>query len=121
MIDPLTPEGILGAALQVQLCSSRSLDVDFFPDRVRIRLPPKRTLAAATGVPLSQMTAVLSRMEQDGIIGTERRGGMWVAPAGNRILAGLLAGRYREQAREILGPVVLEALLLRLAGAPGPA
>lgn len=114
MIGPVTPEQVFDAALRIQLCGERSLKIDFFPDRVRVHLPPKRMLARFCSVPLSKMTAILSEMEQDQLIDTEQRSGMWASPPANRIIAGLLAGRYRREAEALLGPVVLKTLLERL-------
>ena len=42
MIDSITAEQIFDAAIQIQVCQEKSLEVDFFPDRVGVRLPPKR-------------------------------------------------------------------------------
>lgn len=66
---------------------------------------------------MSKMTAILSEMEQNQLIGTEQRGGMWAAPLGNRIIADYLAGQYRKEAEALLGPVVLKNLLQRLFNA----
>jgi len=115
MIDPITAEQIFDAAIRIQVCQEKSLEVDFFPDRVRVRLPPKRVLAQFCSVPMSKMTAILSEMEQNQLIGTEQRGGMWATPPGNRIIADCLAGKYRKEAEAVLGPVVLETLLRRLS------
>ncbi len=115
MIDPVTAEQVFDTAIRIQLCQEKSLDVDFLPDRVRVRLPPKRVLALAFSVPVSKMTAILSEMEQGRLIGTEPRGGMWATPLGNRMVAGFLAEKYRVQAEAVLGPVVLKTLLQRLS------
>ena len=115
MIDPITAEQIFDAAIRIQVCQEKSLEIDFFPDRIRIRLPPKRVLAQFCSVPMSKMTAILSEMEQNQMIGTEQRGGMWATPLGNRIIADGLAGKYRKEAEDVLGPVVLETLLKRLS------
>ena len=115
MIDPITAEQIFDVAIWIQVCQEKSLEVDFFPNRVRVRLPPKRVLAQYCSVPMSKMTAILSEMEQNQLIGTEQRGGMWATSLGNRIIADCLAGKYRKEAETVLGPVVLETLLKRLS------
>ena len=114
MSDPPTAEQVFDAALRIQLCQEKSLEVDFFPDRVRISLPPKRVLALYMSVPMSKMTALLSEMEQRQLLGTEKRGGMWATPLGNRILADYIEQKYRKEATALLGPVVLKTLLQRL-------
>ena len=114
MIDPVTAEQIFDAAIRIQVCQEKSLEVDFSPDQVRVRLPTKRMLAQFCLVPMSKMTAILSEMEQNRLIGTEHRGGMWATPLGNRIIADSLAGKYRKEAESLLGPVVLKTLLKRL-------
>jgi len=115
MPDPITAEQVFDAAIRIQVCQEKSLDVDFFPDRVRVRLPPKRVLAVSCSVPMSKMTAILSEMERDQLIGTEQRGGMWATPLGNRIIADCLTRKYRKEAELVLGPVVLKTLLQRLS------
>ena len=115
MIDSITAEQIFDAAIRIQVCQEKSLDVDFFPDRVRVRLPPKRVLARSCSVPMSKMTAILSEMEQNQLIGTEQRGGMWASSLGNRIIAECLARKYRKEAEDVLGQVVLKTLLKRLS------
>jgi hypothetical protein len=114
MIDPVTAEQIFDDAIRIQVCYTKSLEIDFSQDLVRVRLPPKRILAQFCSVPMSKMTAILSEMEQNQLIGTEQRGGMWATPLGNRIIANRLAGKYRKEAEALLGPVVLKTLLQRL-------
>ncbi|WP_321506365.1 hypothetical protein [uncultured Methanoregula sp.] len=111
MTDPITAEQVFDAAIRIQVCQQKSLEVDFFPDRIRVRLPPKRMLALSCMVPMSRMTAILSEMEQNQLIGTEQRGGMWATPLGNRIIAGCLGGKYHNEAQALLGPVVLKTIL----------
>ncbi len=115
MIDSITAEQIFDAAIRIQVCEEKSLEVDFFPDRVRVRLPPKRVLARSCSVPMSKMTVILSEMEQNQLIGTEQRGGMWATSLGNRIIVNCLARKYRKEAEAVLGPVVLKTLLKRLS------
>ena len=115
MIDPITAEQVLEDAIRIQVCQKRSLEVDYFPDRVRVHLPPKRVLAESCLVTMSKMTALLSEMEQNQLIGTEPRGGMWTTPRGNRIIAGCLARKYRREATALLGPVVFHTLIQHLS------
>jgi hypothetical protein len=60
------------------------------------------------------MTTILSEMEQNQLITTEQRGGMWAAPLGNPIIADCLAGKYRKEAEALLGLLLLKTLLKRL-------
>jgi hypothetical protein len=115
MIDTLTAEQIFDTAIRIQVCEKKSLEVDFSPAQVRVHLPPKRVLAQSCSVPMSKMTAILSEMEQNQLIGTEQRGVMWVTPLGNRIIADCLAGKYRKDAEAVFGPVVLKNLIQRLS------
>jgi len=115
MSDTVTAEQIFDAAIRVQVCGKKNLEVKFSPDHVRVLLPTKRVLAAACSVPMSKMTAILSEMEQDQLIGAEQRGGMWATPLGNRMISGLLARKYRQDAEALLGPLVLKTLLERLS------
>lgn len=64
---------------------------------------------------MSKMTAILSEMEENQLIGTEQRGGMWTTPFGNRIIADFLSRKYRREAEALLGTVVLKTLLKRLS------
>ena len=114
MIAPIRTEQVFDAALQIQLCVKKSLEVDFSPDQIRVHLPPKRMLALACSVPMSKMTNILSEMEEKQLIATEQRGGMWVTPRGNRMIAGYFAGKYRKDAQVLLGSVVLEILIQSL-------
>ncbi|MFA4861891.1 hypothetical protein [Methanoregula sp.] len=114
MIDPITAAQVLDDAIRIQVCQKRSLEVDFLPNMVRVHLPPKRVLAESCLVPMSKMTAILSEMEQNQLIGTEQRGGMWTTPLGNRIIAGCLARKYRKEAKALLGPVVFQTLVQHL-------
>lgn len=114
MISPVRAEQVFDAALQIQLCEKKSLEVDFSPDHIRVHLPPKRMLALACSVPMSKMTNLLSEMEERQLIATEQRGGMWVTPRGNRMIADYLAGKYRKEAQALLGSVVLEILIQHL-------
>ncbi len=111
----MTPEQIFDAAIRIQVCEKKSLEVDFSLELVRIHLPSKRVLVQSCSVPMSKMTAILSEMEQNQLIGTEQRGGMWVTPLGNRIIADCLARKYRKEAEAVLGPVALITLLKRLS------
>ena len=115
MIDSITAEQIFDAAIRIQVCEKKSLEVDFSPAQVRVHLPPKRVLAEFRSVPMSKMTVILSEMEQNQLIGTEQRGGMWATSHGNRIIADCLARKYRKEAEAVLGPVVLKTLLKRLS------
>jgi hypothetical protein len=120
MADPGTAEQIFDIALQIQLRERKYLEVDFLsPDQVRVLLPPKRMLTATGALPLSKITTILSEMERDHLIQAEQRGGTWTTPSGNRIIARLLTGKYREEAEKTLGPVVLEALQQRLIATKG--
>jgi hypothetical protein len=114
MIDTLTAEQVLDAAIRIQVCEKKYLEVNFSPDQVRVHLPPKRAIAEYFSVPVSKITAVLSEMERDNLIGTEQRGSMWANPPGNRIISDCLARTYRKEAEAVLGPVLLEHLLRRL-------
>lgn len=114
MTDPGTAEQVFDIAMQIQIRERKYLEVNFAPDHVRILLPPKRLMATSGTMAMSKITAALSEMEQDHLIAAEQRGGMWTTPEGNRILAGLLAGKYRKDTEGILGPVVFETVLNRL-------
>lgn len=114
MIAPARAEEVFDAALRIQLCEKKTLEVDFSPDQIRVHLPPKRMLALACSVPMSKMTDLLSEMEEKQLIATEQRGGMWVTPLGNRMVADYLAGKYRKEAQVLLGSVVLEILIQHL-------
>jgi len=46
MIDPITEEHVSKDAIRSQVCQKKSPEVDFFPARVRVHLPPKRVLAS---------------------------------------------------------------------------
>lgn len=115
MTNPSATNQIFDLAIRIQLREKKMLELNFSPDHVRVLLPSKRVLAESGALPMSKITAVLSEMEQDQLIQAEQRGGMWTTPSGNHIVAGLLAGKYRNEAAKILGPVVLETLLRRLA------
>ena len=115
MTNRSAAEEIFDLAIRIQLREKKMLELNFFPGQVRVLLPPKRMLAESGAIPMSRITAVLSEMEQDQLIQAEQRGGMWSTTSGNRIIAGLLAGRtYRNEAAEILGTDVLEILLRQL-------
>jgi DNA-binding transcriptional regulator YhcF (GntR family) len=118
MNEPITAEQIFDASIRIQLCEKRSLEVDFSQDLVRVRLPSKRELARFCSVPMSKMTAILSEMEQNLLIGTELRGGMWATRLGNQIIADCLTRQYQKEAEDLLGPVVLKNLLMRLSSSP---
>ena len=115
MADPGTAEQVFDIALRIQLCERKYLEVNLSPDHIRVLLPPKRVLAENGSIPMSKITAFLSEMEQDHLIQAEQRGGMWTTSSGNRIIARLLAGKYRQEAEKILGPVILEMLLQRVS------
>jgi hypothetical protein len=114
MEAPVTAEDIFDLAVRIQVRERKSLEAAFFPEGIRVILPPKRVLAVSGPMALSQITATLASMEQDHLIETEQRGGMWTTPGGNRIVAGLLAGKYRNEAERILGPVILHIFLEEL-------
>lgn len=112
--EPVTAEQVFDTPIHILLCQEKFLEVDFSPDRIRIHLPPKRILAVSCSVPVSKMTAILSEMEQQQLIGAEQRGGMWATPLGNRMISGLLERKYRKEAEAVLGPVVLKRILRHL-------
>lgn len=114
MIDSLSPEQVFDAAIRIQVCEKKYLEVDFSSDQIRVHLPPKRVLAQSCSLPMAKMTAILSEMEQSQLIGAKQRGEMWATPLGNRIIADHLKRKYRKEAEALLGPVVLENLLQRL-------
>ena len=115
MVNPAVAEQIFDLAIRIQLREKKMLELNFSPGNFRVLLPPKRVLALSGELPMSKITAVLADMEQDQLIQGEERGGMWSTPQGNRIIAGLFAGKYRTEAEALLGPVVLETLLKRLS------
>ncbi|OPY32829.1 MAG: hypothetical protein A4E34_02206 [Methanoregula sp. PtaU1.Bin006] len=114
MNDPGMEEQIFETAIRMQLCGKKTLEMTFSPRRIRVLLPPKRMLASESQVPVSKVTAFLAEMEQKNLIHAEQRGGMWSTEKGNRIIAGLLATKYRKEAAEVLGETVLRDLLKRL-------
>ena len=114
----LTPSPQNGSSMLqsgYRFAKKKYLDVDFSPDQVRMYLPPKRVLTLSYSVPMSKMTAILSEMEQNQLIGAKQRGEMWATPLGNRIIAGFLRRKYRKEAEVMLVPVVLKNLLQRLS------
>ena len=115
MTNRSAAEEIFDLEIRIQLREKKMLELNFSPNHIRVLLPPKRMLAESGALPMSKITVVLSEMEQDQLIQGEQRGGMWSAPQGNRIIAGLLARRkYRNEAAEILGMDVLEILLRQI-------
>ncbi|MFA4877062.1 MAG: hypothetical protein WC586_06580 [Methanoregula sp.] len=115
MGNPAVAEQIFDLAIRIQIREKKMLELNLSPDHIRLLLPPKRVLAMSGKIPMSKITAMLSEMEQGQLIQAEQRGGMWSTPSGNRIIANLLAGHYRNEAEALLGPVVLENLLGRLS------
>lgn len=93
MADPSTAEQVSDLAMQIQIRERKYLEVNFSPDHVQVLLPPKRLMATSGTMAMSKITAFLSEMDQDHLIEVEQRGGMWTTLEGNRILAGLLAGK----------------------------
>lgn len=97
MTGPVTAEQVFDAAIRVLVCQEKFLEVDFSPDHIRVHLTQKRVLALSFLVPMSKMTAILSDMEQQQMIGAEQRGGMWATPYGNQIIASLLEPEIPER------------------------
>lgn len=116
MLNPAVAEQIFDLVIRIQLREKKMLELNFSPDHIRVLLPPKRILALSGEIPMSKITAILSEMEQDQLIQAEQRGGMWSTPQGNRIIAGLLAEKYRNEAMNLLGPIVLDSFLQRFSG-----
>lgn len=109
----LTAQEVLEAALWIQLCDKRSLDIDLAPEGARLHLPSQHLLSQYCSALPGEMLAVLSDMEECDLIMKEERRGVWTTPRGNKLVAEIIEKRYKKQARTLLGPKMLRLLLKR--------
>jgi len=109
----LTAQEVLEAALWIQLCDKRALDIDLAPEGARLHLPSQHLLSQYCSAQPIEMLAVLSDMEECDLIMKEERRGVWTTPRGNKLVAEIIEKRFRKQARALLGPKILRLLLKR--------
>jgi len=109
----LTAQEVFEAALWIQLCDTRSLDIDLVPDGARLHLPSQHLLSLYCSAPPGEMLAVFSDMEAGGLIIREERRGVWTTPRGNILVADIIEERYKTEARALLGSTMLQLLLTR--------
>jgi len=109
----LTAQEVFEAALWIQLCDKRSLDIDLVPDGARLHLPSQHLLSLYCSAPSGEMLAVFSDMEDGGLIIREERRGLWTTPRGNILVADIIEKRFKTQTRTLLGPEMLQLLLTR--------
>ena len=109
----LTAQEVLEAALWIQLCDKRSLDIDLAPEGARLHLPSQHLLSQYCSAPPGEMLALLSDMEECDLIMKEERRGVWTTPRGNKLVAEIIEKRYKIEARALLGPTMLQLLLKR--------
>lgn len=110
----LTAQEVLEAALWIQLCDKRALDIDLTPEGARLHLPSQHLLSQYCSAPPIEMLAVLSDMEACDLIMKEERRGVWTTPRGNKLVAEIIEKRYKNQACALLGREMLRLLLKRL-------
>jgi hypothetical protein len=109
----LTAQEVLEAALWIQLCDKRSLDIDLAPEGARLHLPSQHLLSQYCSAPPGEMLALLSDMEECDLIMKEERRGVWTTPRGNILVAEIIEKRYKIEARALLSPTMLRLLLKR--------
>ncbi|WP_292423240.1 hypothetical protein [Methanoregula sp.] len=110
----LTPQKVFETALWIQLCDTKKLDIDFFPERIRIRLPSQRHLSLYCSVSKDDMMATLNDMKNQHLIKKEHQTGTWTTYKGNRFVADIIEKQYQTQASMLLGEKMLHPLLERL-------
>ena len=117
----LTPQTVFEAALWIQLCKTKSLEVKFLPENIQLHLPTLNLFSVYCTFPLEDLMVVLSVMENQHLVKKEQRIGMWTTPQGNRLVADIIEKQFRRQARALFGKTMLKVLLKRLrTGLPEP-
>jgi len=110
----LTPQKVFETALWIQLCDKKKLDIDFFPERISIRLPSQRHLSLYCSVSKDDMMATLNDMKNQHLIKKEHQTGTWTTYKGNRFVADIIEKQYQTQASMLLGEKMLHLILERL-------
>jgi hypothetical protein len=108
-----TAPKVLEAALWIQLCDKKALDIDLSPDGVRFHLPSQHLLSLYCSVPPGEMLSILSDMEESGLIIKEERRGLWTTSRGNILVAEIIEKRFKKETRALLGQKMLRLLLKR--------
>ena len=117
----LTPQTVFEAALWIQLCKTKSLEVKFLPENIQLHLPTLNLFSVYCTFPLEDLMVVLTVMENQHLVKKEQRIGMWTTPQGNRLVADIIEKQFRRQARALFGKTMLKVLLKRLrTGLPEP-
>ena len=117
----LTPQTVFEAALWIQLCKIKSLEVKFLPENIQLHLPTLNLFSVYCTFPLEDLMVVLTVMENQHLVKKEQRIGMWTTPQGNRLVADIIEKQFRRQARALFGKTMLKVLLKRLrTGLPEP-
>jgi len=110
----LTPRYVLDAALWIQICDKKTLEVDFSREGIRIHLPTHQDFSSYYSVPRNKLGDIFYDMEKQQLIETKERSGKWTTPKGNQLVADIIEKKYRKQASAILNEKLLKALILRL-------
>lgn len=111
-------DDIFDAAARILLEEGRCITIGFSPDGVTIRFPTTRKLAEHLGIPHYYVLPRFGDMERDGLIRRVERVGISTTASGTRKLLAVIAERYGERAKEVLGPDIYSALQAR-AAVPG--
>jgi len=104
-------DDIIDAAVRILLEEDRCVTIGFSPGGVTVRFPTTRKLAEHLGIPHYYVLPRFGEMERDGLIRRAERVGISTTAAGTERLLAIMAERYGERAKEVLGADVFSVLL----------
>jgi len=105
----LSIDTLFDAAIRIQIRES-AITISFTPDTVRIKFPTTRRLAEFLDVPHYYVLPYFAMMGQEDMVTRAERVGIFTTGKGSRKMLALMATKYRQDVREILGPAILDEI-----------
>ena len=110
----LTEDDILEAAIKIMLLEDHSVTIHFSKNSVRIRFPTTRKLADHLQTPHYYVLPYFAMMEKDGLITRVERVGISTTQTGSRKLIELMATKYEEKIKAVMGTALFEEIQKRV-------
>ncbi len=106
----LSIDTLFDAAVRIQI-QERAIAITFGEDDFRIKFPTTRRLAEFLEVPHYYVLPYFAAMEQEELVTRAERVGILTTRKGSRMMIELMATRYQEETKQILGPVIFKELM----------
>ncbi len=115
MAQALSTHILFDAAIKIQVLHDQNMTVSFSLHQVQVKFPTTRRLAEFLEVPHYYVLPYFAMMEQEELVTRAERVGILTTMKGTKILFGLMATHYRQDAEKILGSELFNDIINALA------